>query len=149
MVGDQCDHIRENALRQQPGTHTRCELCLAVTHDTKDCSQQDVAEHGIEGHLKSMEQIMQALVPPHPCPPVKSSGEVCRKWNQGECNYPFCRHTRVRLVWGNSPRDSMPQMWMRGSWLQPLLMGILAKLLRLLRVAHLHTELSSTVVIHS
>ena len=88
----------------------KCELHLAVTHDTKDCSQRDVSEHGIDGHLKSMEQTMQALVPPHLYPPVKSSGEVCRKWNQGECNYPLLQaHTCVWLVWGSSLRDSMPQ----------------------------------------
>ena len=73
----------------------RCELCLGITHDTKDCSQWDATEYGIEGRLKSMEQTMQALVPAHPRPPVKSSGEVCRKWNRGECSYPFCRHTHV------------------------------------------------------
>ena len=33
----------------------RCELCLAITHDTKDCSQRDATEYGIEGRLKSME----------------------------------------------------------------------------------------------
>ena len=75
----------------------RCELCLAFSHDTKDCSQWDIAECSIEGRLKSMEQTMQALVPAQPHPSVKSSGEVCRKWNRGECNYPYCRHTHTHV----------------------------------------------------
>ena len=62
---------------------TRCELCLAFSHDTKDCSHWDIAECSIEGQLKSMEQSMQALVPAQPHFAVKSSGEVCRKWNRG------------------------------------------------------------------
>ena len=66
----------------------RCELCLVITHDTKDCSQWDVAEYSIEGRLKSMEQTQ-------PQPSIKSSGEVCRKWNKGECNYSYCKLTCV------------------------------------------------------
>ena len=73
----------------------RCKLCLAISHDTKDCSQQDITDYSLEGRLKSMEQTMWALAPAHPQTPVKSSGEVCRKWNRGECNYPYCRHTHV------------------------------------------------------
>ena len=77
----------------------RCKLCLSITHDTKDCCQQDVTEYGIERRLKSKEQTTQALIPTHPHPPVKLSGEVCRKWNRGECNYPFAgTHTCAACV---------------------------------------------------
>ena len=58
----------------------RCELCLAFSHETKDCSHQELMKSSIEGWLKSMEQSIQALVPAQPRPAVRSSGEVCRKW---------------------------------------------------------------------
>lgn len=40
----------------------RCELCLVITYNMKDCcSQWDIAEYSVEGHLKSTEQTMKAL----------------------------------------------------------------------------------------
>ena len=98
----------------------RYELCLAFSHDTKDCSQRDIAECSIEGWLKSMEQIMQALVPAQLRPSVKSSGEVC---SRGEYNYPYCRHIHVcsscggphQIIWcprcGRGGPDGNPPPW--------------------------------------
>ena len=37
----------------------------------------------MQSRLKSMEQPMQSLVPAQPQLPIKSYGEVCRKWNRG------------------------------------------------------------------
>ena len=73
----------------------RCELCLAFSHEIKDCNHQDFAESSIEGQLKGMEQSIQTFVPAQARPTVKSSREVCRKWNRGDCNYPYCRHTHM------------------------------------------------------
>ena len=64
----------------------RYELCLAFSHEMKDCNHWDFAESSIEGQLKGMKQSIQALIPAQACPAVKSSGEVCRKWNRGDCN---------------------------------------------------------------
>ena len=41
----------------------KCEVCLAVTHDTKNCSQQDTNKGDIEGRLRSMEHTIQNLTP--------------------------------------------------------------------------------------
>lgn len=79
----------------------KCELCLAVTHNTWDCSQRDPSED-IETRLRSMEQSIQGLSPAHPRPAIQFSGEVCRKWNKGECNYPYCKHTHVCSLCGGT-----------------------------------------------
>ena len=73
----------------------RCEVCLASTHDTKDCGQRDVDEGDIEGRLRNVERTLQSLPPAPPRNSIQFSGEVCRKWNKGECSYPYCRHTHV------------------------------------------------------
>ena len=73
----------------------RCEVCLASTHDTRECSQRDVDEGDIEGRLRNMERTIQNLPPPPPRNVIQFSGEVCRKWNKGECRYAYCRHTHV------------------------------------------------------
>ena len=58
------------ATRKPPG----CELCLAFSHEIKDCNHRDFAESSIEGQLKGMEQSIQALVPAQARPAVKSCG---------------------------------------------------------------------------
>lgn len=63
------------------------DLCLAVTHDTWDCSQQELGED-MENRLRSMGRSIRGLSPVQPHPAIQFSGEVCRKWNKGECNYP-------------------------------------------------------------
>ena len=73
----------------------RCEVCLASTHDTRECSQRDVDEGDIEGRLRNMERTIQNLPPLPPRNVIQFSGEVCRKWNKGECRYAYCRHTHV------------------------------------------------------
>ena len=39
----------------------RCELCLSVAHETKDCSQHNSSEGDIEGRLRCMEQTIQSF----------------------------------------------------------------------------------------
>ena len=73
----------------------RCEVCLASTHDTRECSQRDVDEGDIEGRLRNMERTIQNLPPLPPRNVIQFSGEVCRKWNKGECRYAYCRHTHI------------------------------------------------------
>ena len=54
-----------------PRNPAKCELCLAVTHDTWDCSHQEPSED-IEMRLRSMEQSIQGLSPSQP---VQSSSQ--------------------------------------------------------------------------
>ena len=101
----------------------RCEICLAVTHETKDCTQHDLSEGDIEGRLRSMEQTIQNLPSTPTRPNIQFSGEVCRKWNKGKCSYPYCRHTHVCSLCGGahpaircqrrgrSGSDSHPAPW--------------------------------------
>ena len=85
-----------------PRNPAKCELCLAVTHDTRDCSHREPSED-IETRLRSMEQSIQGWSPSQPRP-IQFSGEVCRKYNKGECNYPYCKHTHVcSLCEGSHP----------------------------------------------
>lgn len=60
----------------------KCDLCLAITHDTRDCSQQDPSED-MESRLRSMERSIKGLWPAQPHPAIQFSGEVCRKWSKG------------------------------------------------------------------
>lgn len=88
----------------------RCEICLASTHDTKDCTHRDVGEGDIEGRLTSMEQTIQSLSTTPSRHNIQFSGEVCRKWNKGECSYPYCRHTHVcSLCGGPHPAVRCPK----------------------------------------
>ena len=77
-----------------PRNPAKCELRLAVTHDTRDCFHREPGED-IETRLRSMEQSIQGLSPAQPCPTIHFLGEVCRKYNKGECNYLYCKHTHV------------------------------------------------------
>ena len=79
------------AVRNPP----RCETCLSITHETKDCTQHNVNEWNIEARLRNMEQTIHNLPPAPTRHHIQFSGEVCRKWNKGECNYRFCRQTHV------------------------------------------------------
>ena len=83
-----------------PRNPAKCELCLAVTHDTRDCSNREPSED-IETRLRSMEQSIQGLSPSQPRP-IQFSGEVCRKYNKGECNYSYCKHTHMCSSCGGS-----------------------------------------------
>ena len=85
----------------------RCETCLSVTHETKDCTQQEISEWDIEARLKSMEQTVRNLSPAPTHYHMQFSGEVCRKWNKGECSYPFCRHTHVCSLCGGGTHPAV------------------------------------------
>ena len=73
----------------------RCEVGLASTHDTRECSQRDVDEGDIESRLRNMERTIQNLLPFPPRNVIQFSEEVCRKCNKGECRYAYCKHTHV------------------------------------------------------
>ena len=80
----------------------RCELCLPVAHETKDCSQHNSSEGDIEGRLRCMEQTIQSFSMAPPRHNIQFSGEVCRKWNRGEYSYLYCRHTHVCSLCGGA-----------------------------------------------
>ena len=92
----------------------RCELCLAFSHEIKDCNHQDFAESSIEGQLKGMEQSIQTFVPAHAhlqlSRPVKCVGNGI---GETAITLTAGTHTCVAHV-RTSPDNPMPQMWSQG-----------------------------------
>ena len=81
----------------------RCELCWAATHETKDCAQQVGTERSLEARLQVIEdsvQVMTHAQQRNPQTQSRPSGEICRKYNNQGCNYPYCRHTHACLGCG-------------------------------------------------
>ena len=86
-------------------TATRCDLCFATTHATKECAQQGDPDPGVRERLRAIEKVVLSLAPegrkPSPPPPPRGgrqdrpSGEVCRLFNDNRCTYPWCRHAHV------------------------------------------------------
>ena len=86
-------------------TATRCDLCFATTHATKECAQQGDPDPGVRERLRAIEKVVLSLAPegrkPSPPPPPRGgrqdrpSGEVCWLFNDNRCTYPWCRHAHV------------------------------------------------------
>lgn len=80
----------------------RCELCFATGHTERECAQRGDPDPDLRDRLKAIESAVLAFTSkgegtdksPFP-PPPKPSGELCRKWNAGNCTYPKCRHTHA------------------------------------------------------
>jgi len=80
----------------------RCELCFASTHSESECAQQGDPDPEMKDRIKAIETAVLALTakpatipkPTNP-PPVRPSGEPCRKWNSVGCTYPRCRHSHI------------------------------------------------------
>jgi len=72
-----------------------CELCFASTHSESECAQQGDPDPEMKDRIKAIETAVLALTakpatvpkPTNP-PPVRPSGEPCRKWNSVGCTYP-------------------------------------------------------------
>lgn len=71
----------------------RCEMCLAVTRDMRDCIQCDISEGDIEERLGSMEQTIQNLSPTLMSHNIQLSREVCRSGIRR--NVAYCRYTHM------------------------------------------------------
>ena len=100
-------------------TATRCELCFATTHSTKECAQQGDPDPGVREWLRAIEKVLLSLAPkgkrPPPPPPIRgsgqqrSSGEICQLFNDNHCTYPWCRHARVQQLWRSPHGPCMPE----------------------------------------
>ena len=62
---------------------SRCEVCLASTHDTREYSQRDVDEGDIEGRLRNMERTIQNLPHPHCETSYNSRGKSAESGTRG------------------------------------------------------------------
>ena len=89
-----------------------CELCFATTHSEHECAQRGDPDPEMKDCLKAIETAVLAITNKQDPlqkatiqPPVaKPSGELCRKWNSGNCTYSRCRHTHAcSICGGNHP----------------------------------------------
>ncbi len=77
------------------GGSARCELCFGTTHGTSECALQGDPDPEMRDRVKAVESTLLALTtkqPRRPSEPVQRSGQVCRLFNQGRCNYARCKH---------------------------------------------------------
>ena len=103
----------------------RCELCGTTTHETRNCVHMMKTESTIESRVQYIEESMQVISQQqqqqrnHTSRP-RSSGEICRKFNSGGCNYPYCRHTHVCMVCeGPHPEPQCPRGRRQGYKVEP------------------------------
>ena len=96
-------------------TATRCELCFATTHFSKECAQQGDPDPGVRERLRAIEKAVISMTPKTDAPaksgnPQMMFGEVCRLWNNNRCTFRRCRHSNVCSgCSGQHPFSSCPQ----------------------------------------
>ncbi len=83
----------------------RCDLCLGLTHETKDCALSGEVDHDVGSRLKATESAVLALTSARPSatpqPTIRQpKNEVCRTWNENLCTCPRCRCRHVFRVCG-------------------------------------------------
>ena len=85
----------------------RCERCLSVAHKTEECSlpNEDMAKR-----LKTIETAVMALTQSSSSSvPQGQSGEICQKYNWGECTFLYCIYGhRCATCRGNHPAVECP-----------------------------------------
>lgn len=77
----------------------RCELCLATTHNTRQCTLQGNPDPELDTRVKAVESVLVALAP---SPGQRAGswqssqmGQACRLWNRNAYSYPRCRFSHV------------------------------------------------------
>ena len=91
----------------------RCELCWANSHETKECLHLTGTDSAIESRMQLIEQSIQTMSQRRVQPTrPRSSGEVCRKFNNEGCTYPYCRHDHVCMTCG-APHPEPQCPWNR------------------------------------
>ena len=84
-----------------PREVVRCELCWATSHDTKDCLHLARADSTIEFCVQNVKDSLHALLQQRSQPAhLRLSGEICRKFNNEGCTYPYCIHAHVCMTCG-------------------------------------------------
>lgn len=82
----------------------RCDLCLAVSHTTSECSLTAGADPDLPTRLKAVEAAVVAFAVPSPGagerrpPRIGGPGQqetVCKVWNERRCFYRRCRFRHV------------------------------------------------------
>ena len=90
-------------------TSTRCDLCLSLTHETRDCALSGGGEREVGARISAIESAVLSLSASRPATIPSYSGpvqrrEICRNWNQNRCSYVRCRFRHVcRVCQGPRP----------------------------------------------
>ena len=87
----------------------RCDLCLSLTHETRDCAMSGEGEQEMGARLSAIESAILSLTstrpaasPSLPTPPQRR--EICRSWNENRCTYARCRYRHAcRVCLGPRP----------------------------------------------
>ena len=91
-------------------TSTRCDLCLGLTHRTKECPMVEDPDPEMGSRLKAIGSVVLAMSQPRAwtpqntdAPPRAPWGEICRNFNN-RCNFKWCcfRHM-CRVCGGPQP----------------------------------------------
>ena len=90
-------------------SNKRCDLCLSLTHETRDCALSGEGDHDVGSRLRAIESAVLAMAsgPSTAVTGAASRGakpEICRSWNENRCSYPKCRFRHVcRVCQGPRP----------------------------------------------
>ena len=88
----------------------RCERCLSAAHKTEECSLPNEDDPDMAKRLKTIEAAVMALSQSSSSSvPRGQSGEICRKYNRGECTFRYCKYGhRCATCRGNHPAVECP-----------------------------------------
>ena len=86
----------------------RCELCLSLTHESRDCALSGEGEQEVGARLSAIESAVLSLTAARPATntplPTPQRREICRSWNENRCTYPRCRFRHAcRVCFGPRP----------------------------------------------
>ena len=87
----------------------RCDLCLSLTHEARDCALAGEGDHDVGSRLAAIESAVLAFASAGSGATQLPSGrafrrEICRNWNENRCNYAKCRYRHIcRVCLGPRP----------------------------------------------
>ena len=85
-------------------TGVRCELCLSLSHPTRECTLVGDTDPDISARLKTLESAILAFTaqpPQQQSPSLRSKSiDICRNWNTGRCRMSQCRYRHACRVCG-------------------------------------------------
>lgn len=89
-------------------TGIRCELCLSLSHSTRDCSLVGDQELDVPARLKTLESAVLGFTSStsqqQVSTPRARAMEICRNWNLGRCRMQQCRFRHAcRICGGPNP----------------------------------------------
>ena len=88
----------------------RCERCLSAAHKTEECSLPNEDDPDMAKRLKTIEAAVMALTQSSSSSMLQGqSGELCRKYNRGECTFHYCKYGhRCATCRGRHPAVECP-----------------------------------------